>query len=413
MLRSKSMHTIRELAAQGLSIRSIADQTGIARNTIRKYLRGTPEAAPRPHRDSKLDPFKEQIRCWVADDHLLNCETMLERLHPLGYTGSISILKAFVQPLRPPPRKRQPVRRYETKPGEQAQIDWGEFLYEQDSHIRKLYGFTAVLSYSRMRFVHFTKRCDTASLIRSLMLACEYLEGLPQAFLADRMKSVLLSMDGTTPVWNPQYADFLAAIGVVPRVCRSYTPQTKGKVERSIGVVKQSFWPGIRFSDIDDLNRQVQQWLERRNQRVHATTHARPIDRWVEEDLRPLPTGFAWERFRLEERRVTADGFVSFDGVLYGLPGPLGLAGRLVQVGLDHSTVSIWSQGQLVAQHAVRALSGTQVLHPDQFRDVPPARTRQQTPAPLGHQLPPPTNIRRGLSEYDQLCGITSVEVAA
>ena len=95
------------------------------------------------------------------------------------------------------------------------------------------------------------------------------------------------------------------------------------------------------------------------------------------------------------------------------MPGPLGLAGRLVQVGLDHGSVSIWSQGQLVAQHAVRALSGTQVLHPDQFRDVPPARTRQQTEAPLGHQVPPPTNIRRSLEEYDQLCGITSVEVAA
>jgi transposase len=412
MLRSKSMHTIRELAAQGLSIRSIADQTGIARNSIRKYLRGTPEAAPRPQRDSKLGPFKNQIRCWVADDHLLNCETMLDRLRPLGYTGSISILKAFVQPLRPPPRKRQPVRRFQTKPAEQAQIDWGEFLYEQDGHIRKLYGFTAVLSYSRMRFVHFTKRCDTASLIRSLMLACEYLEGLPQAFLADRMKSVLLSMDGTCPVWNPLSADFLSAIGVVPRVCRSYTPQTKGKVERSMGVVKQSFWPGICFSDIDDLYRQAQQWLERGNQRVHATTHARPIDRWVEQELRPLPTGFAWERFRLEERRVTADGFVCFDGVLYGVPGPLGLASRIVQVGLDHRTVSIWSQGQLVAQHAVRALSGTQVLHPDQFRDVAPARTRQQTPAPLGHQLPP-TNIRRSLSEYDQLCGIACGEVLA
>src|SRR2546423_8192016 len=102
MLRSKSMHTIRELATQGLSIRSIADQTGIARNTIRKYLRGRPEAAPRPQHSSKLDPFKDQIRAWVADDHLLNCETMLERLRPLGYTGSIHILKAFVQTLSPP-----------------------------------------------------------------------------------------------------------------------------------------------------------------------------------------------------------------------------------------------------------------------------------------------------------------------
>jgi hypothetical protein len=98
---------------------------------------------------------------------------------------------------------------------------------------------------------------------------------------------------------------------------------------------------------------------------------------------------------------------------LYGLPGTLGLAGRIVQVGLDHGSVTIFSQGQVVAQHAARALSGTLVLHPDQFHSVPPARTRQQSDAPLGHQLPPPTTIRRSLDEYDQLCGLSSLEVVA
>ncbi len=125
MLRSKTVQTIRELAAQGHSIRAIAAETGMARNTVRKYLRGTPEAAPRPRRESKLDPFKAQIRQWITEDRLLNCETMLERLQAQGYRGSMSILKDFVQPLRPPRPGRQPVRRYETKPGEQMQIDWG------------------------------------------------------------------------------------------------------------------------------------------------------------------------------------------------------------------------------------------------------------------------------------------------
>jgi transposase len=412
MLRSKTVNTLRELAAQGHSIRTIAAQTGIARNTVRKYLRATSQAAPRPKRASKLDPFKDQIRHWVSQDRLLNCQTMLERLRAQGYTGAISILKDFVHPLRPPRPGRQPVRRYETKPGEQMQIDWGEFLYEQDGHIRKLYGFTAVLSYSRMRFVTFSKRCDTPSLIGCMLLACEYFEGLPKAILTDRMKSVLVQMDGTTPQWNTQFADFLAAIGVVARVCRAYTPQTKGKIERSIGVVKQSFWPGVRFTDLDDLNRQAQQWCDQRNQRVHATTRARPLDRWVEEALHPLPAGFAWERFRLEERRVTADGFVSFDGVLYGLPARLALTGRVVQVGVRAGMVTVWHQGQLVVEHPLQPISGMQVLHPEQFSGVPPARTRQQPSAPVGHQVPAPTPVRRSLDEYDQLYGVVA-EVAA
>ncbi len=413
MLRSKTVHTLRELAAQGKSIRTIVAETGIARNTVRKYLRGCPQAAPRPLRPSKLDPFKDQIRTWITQDRLLNCETMLERLQAQGYSGSISILKDFVQPLRPARPSRQPTRRYETKPGEQMQIDWGEFVYEQDGQIHKLYGFTAVLCYSRMRFVCFTKRCDTPSLIRCLMLACEYVEGLPTTILTDRMKSVLLQMDGKTPQWNTLFADFLAAIGVTARVCRAYTPQTKGKVERSIGVVKHSFWPGVRFTDLDDLNRQARAWCDRRNQRMHATTRVPPLDRWVEEALRPLPAGFAWERFRLEQRRVTADNFVSFDGVLYGLPAAAALTGRVVQVGTLGGTLTIWHQGAQVAQHQVRPLSGTQVLHPEQFAGVAPARTQMQAPAPLGHQSPPPTPLRRSLDEYDQLCGLATTEVAA
>lgn len=412
MLRSKTVHTIRELAAEGKSIRTIVAETGIARNTVRKYLRGSPQAAPRPRRESKLNPFKDQIRTWIAEDRLLNCETMLERLRAQGYQGAISILKDFVQPLRPLRPGRQPVRRYETKPGEQMQVDWGEFLYEQDGQIRKLYGFTAVLSYSRMRFVTFTKRCDTPSLIRCMLLACAYYEGLPKAILTDRMKSVLVQMDGNMPQWNTQFADFLTAIGVTARVCRAYTPQTKGKIERSIGVIKQSFWPGVRFTDLDDLNRQAQQWCDRRNQRVHATTRVRPLDRWVEEALHPLPTGFAWERFRLEERRVTADGFVSFDGVLYGLPAQLARTGRVVQVGMRAGVVTVWHQGQVVVQHPSQPNSGMQVIHPEQFTGVPPARTHQQTSAPVGHQVPPPTAVRRSLDEYDQLYGVAA-EVAA
>jgi transposase len=408
MLRSKSVHTIRELAAQGKSIRTIVTETGIARNTVRKYLRGSPHAAPRPRRESKLDPFKDQIRTWITEDHLLNCETMLERLRAQGYTGAISILKDFVQPLRPPRPRHQPVRRYETKPGEQMQVDWGEFLFEQQGQLHKLYGFTAVLSYSRMRCVCFTKRCDTPSLIHCMMHACEYFEGLPTTILTDRLKSVLVQMDGKLPQWNAQFADFLTAIGVTARVCRAYTPQTKGKIERSIGVIKQSFWPGVQFSDLDDLNRQAQAWCDRRNQRVHATTRARPLDRWVEEGLRPLPVGFAWERFRLEERRVTADGFVSVDGVLYGVPGPVALTGRVVQVGVQHGTLTIWHQGQLVTQHRVQPRSGSQVLHPEQFAGVPPAQLHQQTPAPVGHQLPPPTVVQRSLDEYDHLYGVTT-----
>jgi transposase len=92
------VNTIRELAVQGKPVRAIARELGVARNTVRKDVRGTPEAVPRTRRSSKLDPYQEQIRRWVQEDHLLNCETMYRRLQAHGSTGRIRILQACGRP---------------------------------------------------------------------------------------------------------------------------------------------------------------------------------------------------------------------------------------------------------------------------------------------------------------------------
>lgn len=291
MLRSQTVLTIHDFHAQGKSVQEIAQVLGISRTTVRKYL-AHPEAVlrqSRPPRPSKLDPFKEQITKWVTEDHCTNCEVMFVRLKTQGYTGGISILKAFVHPLRPAVAGHAPVQRYETQPGEQLQFDWGEFFYEEEGQKKKYYGFTAILGYSRMRFITFVKRCDTPTLIRCFMGACEYFGGLTKVALTDRMKSVLLEMEENKPHWNPRFADFMVSIGMAARVCKPYTPQTKGKVERTVSHVKKSFWAGVHFADLDDLNRQAHGWCERINSRVHRTIHVRPIERLAEEKLLTLP----------------------------------------------------------------------------------------------------------------------------
>src|SRR6266576_5958867 len=92
MIRSRTVNTIHELAAQGKSIQDIAITLGLARNTVRKYLRH-PELAtmprPRPNRRSKLDPFKERVKGWIEEDHCYNGEAMLPRLQAMGYRGSL------------------------------------------------------------------------------------------------------------------------------------------------------------------------------------------------------------------------------------------------------------------------------------------------------------------------------------
>lgn len=408
MLRSPTVLTIHDFHAQGKSVQAIAQELQISRTTVRKYVQH-PEAVipkPRPPRPSKLDPFKEQIQRWVLQDHCTNCEVLFERLQKLGYTGGISILKEYVHPLRPAVAGHAPVQRYETKPGEQVQFDWGEFVYEHEGKAHKVYGFVAILGYSRMRFVRFVKRCDTPTLIRCLMEAFEYFGGLPKVALTDRMKSVLLEMVENKPRWNSRFADFMVSIGVAARVCKPYTPQTKGKVERSVSHVKKSLWGGITFTDLDDLNRQAYAWCERINARVHRTTHVRPIDRLAEEQLLPLPQDFAWERFATEERKVTWDGYVSYDGVLYGLPAALQVAGKQVQVRDRKGVVSIWVAGHRVFECTKRPRSQDSVPHPDQWQAVPSVSAVRRAPVPLGHVQPAPEVQRRPLQEYDQYCGI-------
>jgi transposase len=410
MLRSQTVLTIHDYHTQGKSVQEIAQELDISRTTVRKYLKH-PEAVirkPHPKRSSKLDPFKEQIQKWVTEDHCTNCEVIFVRLQKMGYTGGISILKEYVRPLRPAVAGHAPVQRYETKPAEQVQFDWGEFVYEQEGIARKFYGFTAVLGYSRMRFVTFVKRCDTPTLIRCLMEAFEYFGGLTKTALTDRMKSVLLEMEENKPRWNPRFADFMVSIGVAARVCKAHTPQTKGKVERTVSHVKTSLWAGITFTDLDDLNRQAHAWCERINSRVHRTTHVRPVDRLAEEQLQPLPEAFAWERFATEERKVTWDGYVSYDGVLYGLPGSLHLAGKQVQVRERKGVLSVWSAGQQVFEIEKRPRSQESVPHAEQWQSVPSAASTRHAPTPLGHLQPAPLVASRSLQEYDQYCEVST-----
>jgi len=248
-------------------VAEIARTLGISRPTVRKYLQGAPPPAVRQRKRRKLDPYQEQIRSWIEQDHGANCVSLLARLRPLGYTGGISQLKAFVHPLRPARAGKRPVIRYETGPGEQLQFDWGEFTYEEGGVKHKLFGFLAILSFSRMRFACFTKRSDAPTLIRCLMAAFEYVGGLPQSVLTDRMKSVLVGAADGVLQWQRDFSDFVASLGVTPHVCKPYTPQTKGKVERTVGVLKSGFWPGVAFTDLDDLNTQVLAWCDRLNER--------------------------------------------------------------------------------------------------------------------------------------------------
>ncbi|ABB14982.1 IS21-like element ISChy4 family transposase [Carboxydothermus hydrogenoformans] len=409
MLGSGSIIMLHELQARGKSIRAIARETGHSRNTVRKYLRaeGIPERKPRPKRGSKLDPYKDTIQ-ELMNLGIFNCEVIYERIKEEGYTGGRTILRDYVRQFRPP--KQVPaVCRYETKPGQQAQVDWGEYTYidEETGEIRKLYVFVMVLGYSRAIYVEFTNRCDVRTFIRCLIHGFEYFGGVTDIVLTDRMKTVILGTgENKKPIWNPTFEDLAATLGFISKVCRARRPQTKGKVESGIDFVKNNFLPGRKFVDYGDLNRQAIVWCEKKNRRIHGTTGERPIDRLKKENLKPLPALDKYQKFLEEARKVHKDGFLSFDGVRYGVPWQY--SGKEVVVRDKNGKIEILYDGKVIAVHEKHYRSRSTVFLKDQYKGLKEAEGMFY-PRPKAIKLSSLEVEKRPLGVYESLLEVGTV----
>ncbi len=301
MLTQEQCVEIRVLSRQGKSIRGIAKELGVSRNTVREHLRDPRPRryGPRLPRVTKLDPYRAYLESRIAAAHprWISATVLLREIREQGYRGGISQLKALIRPLRP--LKDDPLVRFETAPGEQLQADF--------THIRRgqspLLAFVATLGFSRASFVRFTEREDAATLSRCIVAALEYFGGVPQHLLLDNPATVVIERDAYGAGqhrFHPQLLQIAEQYGFIPRLCRPYRAKTKGKVERFNRYLKESFvlplattlkQAGISL-DVETANAHVGPWLERvANRRLHATTGEIPAEQLVLEraDLRPLP----------------------------------------------------------------------------------------------------------------------------
>ena len=227
------MKEIYEMKGAGRSIRGIAGELDIAGNTVRRYLKSPEAMRPkhRPSRGPKLDACTEYVDRLVSEG-LENCVVLHRELRALGYDGGYCSLKSHVSPRR---RRRQPdaTMRFETAPGEPAQVDWGSLAYlDQDGRKRRIWLFVMTLGWSRTCYVELVRRADTAAFIQCHVNAFEYLGGVPRRCLYDDAKVVALGRDeDQQPVWNQRMLDFAMRVGFEVRLCRPYRAQTKGKME--------------------------------------------------------------------------------------------------------------------------------------------------------------------------------------
>lgn len=287
MEQEHRMLEARILQAQGYTQVQIAEMLHVTDRTVRNYLRDMPRARKRPVRASKVDVYKGLIDETLEENPRYNSELLFERLVRMGYVGKKSILKDYVARVR---RRllTQAVMRFETEPGLQAQVDWKEFGRQMvDGRLTKLYAFVMVLGYSRRAFVRFTTATDSATMLACHLLAFEYFGGVPHEILYDNMKTAFVY--DTTGVWkaNKRLAALAAHYGFTPKRCQVRRPETKGKVERTIGYLGGNFWPRMDQGDlcVAELNEQVTGWLAAVDAKSLAEFSESRNDRFIREKV--------------------------------------------------------------------------------------------------------------------------------
>lgn len=264
MCKEQKMMKARILQAQGYRQLEIAEMLNVSERTVRNYLKNPPSPRKRVKRASKLDPFFGTIRSIISDNPFYNCELLYETLRKAGYHGGKSILRDLVRRLRKE-IITEAVIRFETVPGHQAQVDWKEFGRQRvDGTDRKLYAFVMTLGYSRLPFVRFTLDMKQDTFLSCHIDAFKYFGGIPHTILYDNMKTAFIA--DSSGVFHPQKSllSLASHYGFSPERCRVRRPQTKGKVERTIGYLDNNFWARAKDGDLEtaQLNEDVLRWID-------------------------------------------------------------------------------------------------------------------------------------------------------
>jgi transposase len=376
---------ILDLHREGVTVSAIARRVGLDRKTVRRYIaRGLepPVYGPRKPRTTQLQQFERYLRERIAAFPQLTGRRLHRELRDLGYTGGYTILTEFLRDIRPAAGPAFEVR-FETPPGRQAQLDFAHFrtvFTDEPGAERIVCLFSLVLGHSRMLWGRFVLHQDLPTLLRCQAAAFEALGGVPEQVLYDRMRTVFNREDPDSGhiVFNRTLLEFARHYGYLPKACRPYRAKTKGKVERPFRYIREDFFLGRSFHDLEDLNRQFRQWLDQvANVRVHATTRRVVAEHFAEErpKLQPLPAGPFQAVLRLE-RRISRDGMVSVGGNFYSVPNTA--RRRPVEVHSTTDEVRILEEGSVIAVHPVLDGRG-------QRRIVAGHRT---LPAPANSQTP-------------------------
>lgn len=365
-LKVHEQETIRNLSGLGWTIRRIARELRISRNTVRHYLRGHPPAsdgcgvqtdplstAGTTGRPSLCLDHADEIQGKVESG--LSAQRIYQDLKTeSSFGGSYESVKRYVRQLRA--EDPQLVVRLEVAPGEEVQVDFGTgpTLLSPEGKRSKTWVFRLVLSHSRKAYSEAVRRQDTETFIRCLENGFRALGGVALTINLDNLKAAVLKFDWADPQLNPKLRDFARHYHTTILPCLPRTPEHKGKVESSIKYVKENALKGRKFTSLSEVNTFLAHWEKTvADHRIHGTTKRQVAELFAAEQpaLQPLPDSF-FPCFQEGPRSVHRDGYVEVEKAYYHVPPEY--LGRKVWVRYDGREVRIFLQNKEGLLHQIQ-----------------------------------------------------------
>ena len=338
--------------AEKWRVGTIAGQLGVHHSVVRRVLAQDDAPLSKRSRPTRLDPYIPLIIATWKQYPKLPASRLYEMCRERGFRGCPHHFRHMVAPYRPRPRAEAYLR-IKTLPGEQAQVDWGHFGKLTIGRAqRPLLAFVMVLSYSRRIFLRFFLGQQSENFLRGHQAAFGAWGGVVRVVLYDNLKSAVLERRGDAIRFNPLLLEFARHYRFAPRPVAVARGNEKGRVERSISYIRRAFFMARRFRDVEDLNRQAQEWCD-------GPACQR---RWVEDDRLTVAQAFEKERalllplpqtpFPADERCELTVGktpYVRFDHNDYSVPHEL--VRQTVVVVASLQSVRIMHRGTVMAEH--------------------------------------------------------------
>lgn len=406
MVEAEAVRQMRDLAARGLGTKRIAAELGLARNTVRRYLRGGPaaEVQERPAA-RRLDEVARSEAVSIFESAAEGNAVVVARiLAERGIDASVRTVQRAVADRRRELRAADLASvRYETAPGRQMQIDFGERRVWVGDQQVKVHFLVAVLSHSRRIFVKAFLHERQDAWLDGIALAFRHFGGVPLELLGDNARCLVLGRDrqAQTVTFHPAYVAFCRDWDVQPRACQPYRARTKGKTESGVKYVKRNAIAGRRFESFAALEAYLAEWMVLADLRIHGTTHEVPATRFERDErqaLRPLPARPLPIRGKRLRRRVALDALVDVETVRYSVPHRL--VRDHVEVLVTEVEVRVFHGAEVVAIHDRSFEPYARVIDPRHFDGL--WRRPQAEATPVSEPL---AAMGRSLADYAAVIG--------